>query len=253
MFPLLQLGPLAVPVSPLLILLSIWLGLSVSEKYSEKFHIHQEQLYNLVFVGLIAGVVGARLAYALKFPGVFLENPLALLTIRPVMLDGQSGLMIGLAAAFVFQQNRKMPFWRTLDALTCGLAIFFVALGLAHFASGDAFGSPAQLPWSIALWGENRHPTQFYETMGSLLILWAVHRRISSSHIQADGILFLTFVAYTSGLHLFLETFRGDSIFIFGRFRTAQILYWVILALSLWMLNSKSDQPEEKPLVLAKE
>lgn len=253
MFPLLQLGPLAVPVSPLLILVSIWLGLSLSEKYSEKFHIHQEQLYNLVFTGLIAGVFGARLAYALKFPSVFLENPLALLTVRPVMFDGQGGLMIGLAAAFVFQQSRKMSFWRTLDALTYGLAIFFIGLGLAHFASGDAFGSPSQLPWSIALWGESRHPTQIYETMGSLFILWVVHRRISSSPIQAAGTLFLAFVACTSGLHLFLETFRGDSLLIFERFRAAQIMYWVILALSLWLLNSRLNMQEEKALVLAKE
>jgi len=63
-----------------------------------------------------------------------------------------------------------LPLWPALDALTPGLAAVMIAIGLAHIASGDAFGSPADLPWAIQLWGARRHPTQIYETLAAALI-----------------------------------------------------------------------------------
>jgi hypothetical protein len=45
-----------------------------------------------------------------------------------------------------------------LDALTPGLAVMMIALGLANLASGNAYGEPAQVPWSIFLWGEWQQP-----------------------------------------------------------------------------------------------
>src|SRR4030067_240163 len=59
--------------------------------------------------------------------------------------------------------RQRLPLRPTLDALAPGLAAFLVALGVAHFLSGDAFGAPAYrpddqvpLPWAIHLWGEYR-------------------------------------------------------------------------------------------------
>ena len=49
------------------------------------------------------------------------------------------------------------------------------------------------------------------------------------------GIIFLTFTALTAGARLFLEAFRGDSVLIFGEYRLAQIIVWVVLAVALGM------------------
>ena len=56
MFPILQIGPLALQTPGLFIIIGIWLGLSTSERFASRFHIDPNQLYNLVLVSLLAGI-----------------------------------------------------------------------------------------------------------------------------------------------------------------------------------------------------
>jgi phosphatidylglycerol---prolipoprotein diacylglyceryl transferase len=93
------------------------------------------------------------------------------------MLDWSGGAFLALLTAFIYGQRKKMPFWLTIDALTPGFAIFMIAYGFALLASGDAFGTAAQLPWSIYLWGEWRHPTQIYAILAAIAITTIVWPR----------------------------------------------------------------------------
>jgi len=52
------------------------------------------------------------------------------------------------------------------------------------------------------------------------------------------GADFLTFSALTAGARLFLEAFRGDSTLIFGGFRLAQVIAWVMLVVVLFVSES---------------
>ena len=65
MLPILQIGPLALPVPQFSLLLALWLGLSLAENLAPRRGISSEALYNLVFTGLAAGLIGARLGYVL--------------------------------------------------------------------------------------------------------------------------------------------------------------------------------------------
>jgi prolipoprotein diacylglyceryltransferase len=109
----------------------------------------------------------------------------------------------------------SLPLWSTLDALTPFFAVFALGLGLAHLASGSAFGKETTLPWGIELWGAVRHPSQVYEILASLLILGLLWFQRADAR---PGLHFLTFAALTSGCaSLFLEAFRGDSTLDAGR------------------------------------
>ncbi len=238
MFPILQLGPLALPVPSLLILAGIWIGLSLAEKYAPRFGVDAGQLYNLVWIGLLAGVVGARLAYVARFPQAFAGSPLGALTPRPVMLDTQAGLLFGLLAALIYGQRKGMPFWRTLDAFTPALMVLAMTLGLSHLASGSAFGSPTNLPWGIYLWGETRHPTQLYEVLTAAAIAIAVWPR-QGAEKAAAGALFLRFLALTAAAQMVISAFRGDSLVMLGGVRLAQVAAWLALAFSLWQLGKR--------------
>ena len=101
-----------------------------------------------------------------------------------------------------------------------------------HLAAGTAFGNPTDLPWGIELWNATRHPTQIYELIAALIIFGLLWFRKSD---LSPGILFLNFVALSAGVSLFLEAFRGDSRLIFGEFRLAQIVAWVVLTVGLIM------------------
>jgi prolipoprotein diacylglyceryltransferase len=237
MLPILQIGPLAIQTPGLLLLGGLWLGLTLAERHAAQHGVPSNKLYNLIFVALVAGVAGARLAYVLRYPSAFAGNWLSILSLNPGLLDLWGGLASGGICALIYGQRAKMPLLATLDAITPLLAVMSIATHLASLASGAAFGSPANLPWGIALWGMRRHPVQLYQALAAaliLLILWPGRKAIQA---WQPGRYFLSFMATSALARLILEAFRGDSLIIAGDFRLAQILAWLVLALSLWGLQ----------------
>ena len=73
MFPIIQVGPLAIQAPGLFLIVGIWLGLSLAERYSTQFGIDKKKLYNLVFLCLVGGIVGARLTYVIRYPNAFIS------------------------------------------------------------------------------------------------------------------------------------------------------------------------------------
>ena len=232
MFPILQLGPLAIQLPGLFLLVGLWVAISVVEKESSRRGLSSTALSNLILLGLVVGVVGARLWYAIRFIDVYLENPLSLFSLNPSTLSSGEGILTGLLAAWIYGQRKGLPLWSTLDALAPGLAVFMMALGLSHLSSGDAFGAPTSVPWAIELWGEHRHPSQIYEILLTGLILFVIWR--ISTWDTFPGFTFLSWVAMAAGARLFLETFRGDSVIIFGSIRSAQVVSLVVLMGAMW-------------------
>ncbi len=241
MFPILQIGPLAVRTSGLLLLLGAYLGLSLAERRLPKNGPTADQLYNLVFLCLFSGVVGARLAFAFQNPNLFRTAPLNLLSTDPTLLDPFAGFATALLTALIYGQRRGLSLLPTLDALTPALAVMAVFISLANLASGKAFGTPTSLPWGIELWGAKRHPVQVYESIATGIILAWIWRKAGSA--LPPGRLFLLFVSASAGARLFLEAWRGDSALLPGGVRTAQVLAWGVLAVSLWVLNRQQSHP----------
>jgi prolipoprotein diacylglyceryltransferase len=257
MLPILQIGPLALPTAALLLLAGFWLGLDLTEKQASKFGANPSAIYNMTLAAMVAGIIGARLAYAARAPEAFLQSPLSLLSLTPQMLDAAGGLASAVLAALVYMRLAKMAFWPTLDAAVSLLSVLAVALGLAHFASGQAFGAPADLPWSIDLWGMPRHPAQIYETLAALLVaaavwqpavwqpaaIWpvAVWQRADTGPVwrSTPGMRFWLFLALSAFARLILESFRGDSTLWLNTFRTAQAAAWLVLAISLWQIGRR--------------
>jgi phosphatidylglycerol:prolipoprotein diacylglycerol transferase len=231
MLPIIQLGPIAIPTPQFSLLLAFWIGLSISEKFSPRRGVSADSLYNLVFTGLITGLLGARLGYILQNSGAFFLSPQSIVSLNPGLLDPFSGFSFALIATLIYANHKKLPIWALLDALTPFFTIMMAGLAVSHIASGEAFGSETSLPWGITLWGTKRHPSQFYELISATTISCLII--IYSKAKTNTGILFLRFVIMASTSVLFLEIFRGDSLTFFGGIRITQILAWIILAVTL--------------------
>ena len=245
MLPTFQIGPLALPVPAFSIMISIWLGISLAEKQARKHAMTADMLTNLVFIGIITGIICARLGFALQSISAFFQSPLSIFSINPSMLDPFSGLAAALLAIFIYGKRAKISYKHILDALTPILAVTAIGLAFAHIASGESFGSVTNLPWSIELWGAKRHPTQFYElfsatTIFCLLMLTSINR------LEKPGALFLIFCLFSSSAILFLESFHGDSATIMGGFRTNQIIAWTIQAIGLPILHKIMQEKPER-------
>ena len=244
MFPYLRLGPFILPMASLALLAGLWTGLAFIERETARLKINSSTLSNVIFYSLLAGLIGARVGYALEFPTVYLSNPLSMLSLSPTTLSPSTGLAVGLIAFAIFVQRKAIPIRPTLDAIAPGLALFMAFVGLAHILSGDAYGTPTDAPWAIRLWNEYRHPTQFYETLIATMIFVIILQRFPKP--EGAGLNFGLTVALTSASRVFLEAFRGDSIFWPGGFREAQVIALLILAISLyWMwkwMNTDSTE-----------
>jgi len=245
-FPFIRLGPFLLQLPGLALLVGIWIGSSLAEKEAARLKLNVEAVYNLIFFGLVTGIVGARLAYAARYLSAYLANPLGLLALTPATLSPNAGLVIGLAVAALFGWRKKLPLRPTLDALAPGLAAFMVTLGVAHIMSGDAFGAPAQLPWSIYLWDDYRHPSQIYETIATLVVFAVAWKRPLDQPV--DGINFLLVVALSVAARVLLEAFRGDSVIWPGGFRAAQVVGLLVLAAALWLMKAWAQPTAPRPL-----
>ncbi len=235
MFPVLQLGPFALQVLELALLLGAGLALVLIEREAGRLGLPAARVWQLAVIGLIAGVVGARLGYVASYRSVYGADPLAIIALSATALNPGVGIAVGAITALVYGQRRALPLRPTLDALTPGLAVLALAMGVANLASGDGYGAPAHLPWSILLWSAERHPSQVYEILAALAIfgVWLWLRR----RCLAVGSTFLLVVALLAAARVFLEAFRGDSQFLPGGVRAAQVWGLVVLALCLWVLH----------------
>lgn len=232
MFPILQLGPLAIQTPGLMLLLGLWLGLSLAEREAKRLDQDADAIYNLAFTGIIAGLAGARLSYVARYPAAYAADPLSLISPNPSTLSAFEGFLIALLGMWIYMQRRKMNLRFTLDSYAPMVAVMAIAIAFAHLASGDAFGAPAKLAWSIYLWEEYRHPSQVYElvaALATLLVWWRLPR-------AGGGVTFWIVVALLAAAALFLEAFRGDSL-LFLSLRVNQLWALIILAGSLIMMR----------------
>ncbi|MEW6406730.1 MAG: prolipoprotein diacylglyceryl transferase family protein [Chloroflexota bacterium] len=229
----------APPRHMILLVIAAWIGLTLSEKRADRHGASKEDLNNITFYGLIAFILGGRVSFILQNISAFTKSPLGIFSINPDLFDPFGAGVVAVIAALVYGQRRKLALWSTLDALTPFFAILAVGLGLSHLAAGTAFGTPTDLPWAIDLWNAERHPTQVYEILASLLtfiLLWL--KKMDSR----PGILFLTFAALTAGWNLLIQAFRGDSTLILSGLRQGQVIAWILLLVSFVLIEIRLAQ-----------
>ena len=225
----------APPRHLILILLALWIGLALAEKRAERHGVARDTLNNLVYYSLFGYLLGGRILYGLSNFSAFAQSPLSIFSLNFDLFDPVAGLAVAVIVGSMYGSRQKLPLWGTLDALTPLFASLSIGLALSHLAAGTAFGSPTKLPWGIDLWNARRHPTQLYELVASLFIFGLIWFCKIDSPSRSS---FLFFVALAACARLFLEAFRGDSTLVFGGLRLAQVLAWVVLAITLFVSES---------------
>ena len=237
MYPVIHLGPAAIQSSGLALLIGLWLGTLVAERECRRRGLDGELAWNAIAVLLVVTVVAARIAYVAQHPTAYSQDPLQVLAFSPSTLSLEFGGFVGVIAALAYIQRRKIPPARFLDALAPGGLVLLALAAIGQFLSGDAYGAPANLPWAIFLWGDWRHPVQLYDVLAAvsgLLLVWAMRSRA-----PREGLAFLLAVAWYSAARVFIEAFRGDVTVLPGGYRSIQVIAWIVLLGSLWMMGQR--------------
>jgi len=246
MFPVLRLGPLSIQAPGLFLLLGLWLGMGLAERHSLQFGLKKTHVSGLVGSAILAGLLGARLAYAAEHPAAYLASPWSLLSLDSSAFAAWGGAAGGLLGALVYLQRQHLRWGTALDALTPLFAVMGLAIPLANLASGSGYGIPTTRPWGIELWGTTRHPVQVYEFIAGALILMEVWPSYGIEPLRPAGRTFLRFTAWSAGARLVLGVFRADMPALVGGLRSGQVLAWLALAAALYLEGRLKTREEER-------
>ena len=239
MFPIINLGPLSIPAPGFILLLGFWLGSVLAERKAKRFKVDPNLLEKVLWICLLAGLIGARLSYIARSPSAFQGNIPSIFSLNPNLLDPVGGILISTAVGFLYISNQRISFWVFLDSLTPFFAVIAITLSLSIFAAGTGFGTSTTLPWGISLWSELRHPVQIYYLIGGLVTLYII-LAIKQTDDYQSGFTFLLFISLTSGFQLFFSGFQESASLIADGIRLLQLAYWSILAISLFLFNKRN-------------
>lgn len=181
----LNIGPLALPVAPLVLWASVWLAAAVARRWlahrvalSAGAHGPDpaypagpaEAAGTAIFVAAGLGLLAARLAHVGLNASAYLDAPLAIVDVRDGGWHAVVGFLVGLA--WLLWRAWRRPAWR--QALAAGVCAGCAVWGLGTWATGPAGGAP--LP-SVALTplGETRAVTLREVAVGrpAVVNLWA--------------------------------------------------------------------------------
>ena len=247
MFPMINIGPLAIQAGGLILLLSLWLGTWLSDTFSKKLGTNGDAIENSILIGLLIGVLSARIGFLLQNFGIFLDNPLILFSLSPSMLHFPFGLLVGILSALIFAQKKALPFYPTLDSLAPLLLIIYIGIQLSNLATGNIYGFPTDLPWGINLWSAMRHPVQIYAillAMGLFFWLSIQTSGLSKTGFMRSGLLFYLTIASLAVITIFSRSFVENKVILLG-VDTYQVLGLGVLILSMTQINKLTFHPRK--------
>lgn len=237
MFPVLDLGPIAIQASGLILLLSLMIGIWLSRKFAKNLLTNAEAIENGILTGLLAGIAGARIGFLLQNPSVFLNNPLSLVSLTPSMLNPGFGLLVGVAVIWIMAQKKHLPLWPTLDTISPLILMVFCGFHLANYANGNAYGLPTSLPWGVQLWNTLRHPVQMYAVVLGLAALagWLLQTRgMKQTGFQKSGVLFAIVITALAFITVIIRAFAAEKLIFLG-VDLVQMLAVILLIGSLYL------------------
>ncbi len=93
MFPVINLGPLAIQSAGMILILSLWIGIWLSSRLARNIGTNGDVIENGILAALLLGIFGARVGFLLQNFSIFLDNPLSLVSLTPSMLDPAFGFL----------------------------------------------------------------------------------------------------------------------------------------------------------------
>ena len=233
MFPIIQLGSLAIQTPGLIVLATVWVALDIAACEGKRVGIVPEPIYNTGMIGIAGGLIGARLWYVGTYWPLYQADLPAIFSLNPATLSPVGGVLLGLGLVIWYVRRKALPIRQLLDVGAPALAVFAAGLALANLAGGNDYGIPTRLPWAIYLWDDYRHPTQVYDFLVALAIfawLWRLKR--SRNY---DGMLFLVFVGLYALAGLLLEPLRAGGVIWVGGIRAVEVWSLAALLAALWL------------------
>ncbi len=236
--------------------LGVFLAIAFALQQGPKFGLDTDRMIDVIAVGLVSGVIGARLYYVLFISTIQYNTFWDLVNLRDGGLAIYGGIIFGFLGALAACKWRKVPVLPMFDLVAMGFLIGQAFGRWGNYTNQEAFGANTSLPWGMLspattayLMGQQSalagvgvtvdpllpvHPTFLYESLWCvlgflLLFLYKKHRRF-------NGEIALFYVIWYGLGRFFIEGLRTDSLMFLG-LRVSQVVAAasVLAALCVWL------------------
>ena len=236
----------------LIIATGLLLALVYAWRSAPRYNVNVSKLFNCVFVGLITGIIGARLYYCAFLWDEYISDPVSILYIHEGGLAIYGGIIGALAGGLAVAKIQKMKCMPILDITMVG---FLLGQGIGrwgNFMNQEAFGTQTDLPWRMM--SENTiidgqvvavHPCFLYESIWCLLGFGLLHF-YGKYRQRYAGQIFYMYLVWYGFERTIVEGLRTDSLYVGNTgIRVSQILSAVLFVFGVVMLiiNLKKEDP----------
>jgi phosphatidylglycerol---prolipoprotein diacylglyceryl transferase len=240
MYPSFRFGPLSLPTAPFLAILAAVFGLDAAARYGRRLRLHPDDVWNTGLIGLVAGLIVARVWNVFHFWSIYSEELWLIFSIRPSGFEFWPGVVGTLVGGYGYL------LWRALDPVRVGAALATGALvggaivAISGHLTGDILGMITTVPWALPYFDEQRHPAGLYRALLLLagwIAIWVWH-----PPQQTGRTLWLCVLAYSVSV-LVADGFV-DQVRLVGPFRLSQL---AALALALISTAALARAPRATP------
>jgi len=208
----------------------------------------KEQVSDITMIGMIGGVIGARIFYVVQFWDQFSNNYAEIIRIDHGGLVFYGGFIVALASIIYYCAVKGISIIAVLDVAAPSIAIGHAAGRIGCFMNACCYGKACDLPWGVVYPANTEpghrftdialHPVQIYEVIGNIIIcaiLLFVLRRVKKGQTAAIYLILYGVLRFVD------ELFRGDhsDTFIWTLTR-AQFIGIILIPVGLiWFLILK--------------
>lgn len=218
-------------------------------KESKKKNVPDNYLTDLIFYGLIIGILGARLYYVIFNLDYYLNNPTQIFAIWNGGLAIHGGLIAALIFLIIYSRKNKINILEMLDIIVVGVIIAQAIGRWGNFFNQEAYGNiislqalenmhlPKFIIDGMYINGSYREPTFLYESICSLigfilLLILRATKKLKTGQLTAVYLIWYGIVRFG------IETLRSDSLML-GQIKVAQLvsLLFTISGIALFIYS----------------
>lgn len=229
-----------------LILLAVISVFVLAEKESTRFNVKKDFMFNLMFWGLIFGIIGARLYYCVFEYNAFKDNLMDIFKVWEGGLAIHGGIIFGLITVILYCKKYKVRVLRITDFICVPLLLGQAIGRWGNFFNQEAHGAvtnvetlkrlliPDFVIEGMNIDGTLYMPSFFFESVVCFLafIILLFVRRGKYVKVGMPTALYLLIYGI---LRFFIEIGRTDSLMI-GGFKMAQIVSVIMILVGIGMI-----------------
>lgn len=216
------------------ILIGVAIAYLLITNESKKMKLNNDLISNMIFYGIIIGILGARFYYVIFNLDYYSIYPQEIIKIWHGGLAIHGGIIFGIIFIYYFSKKHKLNFIKTLDILSPAVIIAQSIGRWGNFFNQEAYGSlttysflkkilvPNFIINNMKINGNYYLPTFLFESIWCF-IGFVIMIFIRKNKKNKVGYLTSFYLIYYSFGRFFIESLREDSLLIFN-IKTAQLV-----------------------------